>query len=430
MTTVAPSPEETAGSPARPVDTLERLTLLDVLRGFALCGVFLSNVNMWFSGRLFLPQERVQAMMAKPVNNIATYAFGFFIFGKFVTMFSFLFGAGFAIQLIRAEGRGASVVPIYARRLGAMLLIGLVHTFALWYGDILSLYAVMGLSLLLFRRCSDKSLLFWGLVLVLVFPLLFSVGERFLPLLFHSREEVAAASKEAMARSVEHNARTLADFEGGSYLTAMRASTRFLVEDFLFRWMMIPFLSVTVGKFLLGFYAGRRRLFHEPSMHLPLFRRLLVWGLVIGVIGSGFGTVMRYLSVNKIVQGPLSWRFLLPPLQEGGQLGLGMFYISALTLLFQRPAARRFLSALAPAGRMAVTNYLSQSIISVLIFYGIGLGLIGKVGPALCLALALGLFVVQMVWSRLWLSSFRFGPVEWLWRSMTYGRAQPMRSPS
>jgi uncharacterized protein len=425
---VASSPEEIAGAPARPVGTHERLTLLDVLRGFALCGVFLSNLNVWFSGRVFLPQERVQAMMAKPVNNIAAYVFGFFIFGKFVTMFSFLFGLGFAIQLIRAEGRGASIVPVYARRLGAMFIIGLVHIVALWYGDILNVYAVTGFSLLLFRRRSDRALLFWALGLILVFPLLFSTGERFLPLLFHSPEELSAASKAATERSVEHNARTLADFAGGSYLTAMRASMRFLVEDFQFRPMMIPFFAVTVGKFLLGFYAGRRRLFHEPSMHLPLFRRLLVWGLVIGVIGTGVGTVMRYLSVNKIIHGPPSWRFLLPPLQEGGMLGLGMFYIAALTLLFQRPAAQRFLLVFAPAGRMALTNYLSQSVISVLIFYGFGLGLIGKIGPALCIAMTLGLFLVQMVWSRLWLSSFRFGPAEWLWRSMTYGKAQPMRS--
>jgi uncharacterized protein len=263
--------------------------------------------------------------------------------------------------------------------------------------------------------------------MIVVFPLLFAVGERFLPLLFHSQQEIEAASKDAVAKAAARNAVWLAGFSSSSYLEAMRVNARYIVEDFLLRPNMIPFFSVTIGKFLLGFYAGRRRLFHEPERHLPFFRRLLVWGLVAGVIGGAPGIVLRYLFVHKLISGPPSWRWLLPPVQEAGMLGLGMFYVASITLLFQRPAFRRILSAFVPAGRMALTNYLSQTVISVALFYGFGLGLIGKIGPALCLAMTLGMFVIQMIWSRLWLSSFRFGPAEWLWRSMTYGRAQPMR---
>src|SRR5262249_29696077 len=145
---------------------------------------------------------------------------------------------------------------------------------------------------------SDRTLLIVGLSLILVFPLLFSVGERFLPLLFHSKEEVAAAAKAATEKATERNAEWLAGFAGRSYLGAMRVNARFIVEDFLFRPQMISFFAITMGKFLLGFYAGRRRLFHEPEKHLPLFRRLLVWGLVIGVIGGVPGVIMRYLLVH------------------------------------------------------------------------------------------------------------------------------------
>src|SRR5262245_39406754 len=118
---------------ARPIDTDERLVLLDALRGFALCGVFISNVYLWFSGRTFLPKEQLEALAANAslADTVVRYAVMILIFGKFITLFSFLFGLGFAVQMSRAEQRGASIVPIYCRRLGAMMLIGLSHLFLL-----------------------------------------------------------------------------------------------------------------------------------------------------------------------------------------------------------------------------------------------------------------------------------------------------------
>jgi uncharacterized protein len=120
-----------------------------------------------------------------------------------------------------------------------------------------------------------------------------------------------------------------------------------------------------------------------------------------------------------VVQSTILWHV--------GVLGLAAFYVAGLALLFQRPRARRFLSVLAPAGRMALTNYLSQTVISQFVYYGYGLNLIGKLGPASCLLLMFSLFWVQVLVSHLWLARFRFGPAEWVWRSLTYGKPQPMR---
>jgi uncharacterized protein len=429
MQAVAPSPTEAIDTRAGPVDTHERLVLLDVLRGFALFGVFFSNVNMWFSGRIFLPPDRGKALTASPVNTVAEYLFGFFVFGKFITIFSFLFGLGFAIQMGRAEDRGASIVPLYCRRLGAMMLIGLTHLFALWYGDVLSFYAVVGLSLLLFRKRSDRSLLFWGFGFAIVAPLLASAAERFLPLLTSSREAVAASAKAATEKFMAERASALAGFESSSYLTAIRANAVYFWEGFFIRPVMLPLTAATLGKFLLGLYAGRRRLFHEPEQNLRLFRRLLIWGLVAGVLGSSIQAVVRYLFVHKMIQGDTPWRLVMHLPQAAGFVGLAMGYVSAITLLFQRPRVRRLLLLLAPAGRMALTNYLAQTVISMLVFYGFGLGLIGKLGPLPCLAITVFVFGIQMITSRIWLSRFRFGPAEWVWRSLTYRRAQPMRLP-
>ncbi|RYZ44676.1 MAG: DUF418 domain-containing protein, partial [Myxococcaceae bacterium] len=171
-------------------------------------------------------------------------------------------------------------------------------------------------------------------------------------------------------------------------------------------------------------------IFHDVPQHLRLFRRLLGWGLVAGVIGSGSGLVLQQLMVKQVFTPetlPTWVSFAMAPLRNLGDLGFAAVYVSGITLLFQRATWQRALGLLAPVGRMALTNYLSQAVISVLFFYGYGLGFITKLGPAACVAYCLAVFCVQVAWSHLWLSRFRFGPAEWVWRSLTYGKAQPMR---
>jgi uncharacterized protein len=426
MITTLPSGEPKAPLDALPIGEPERLSLLDVLRGFALGGVFLSNVNVWFSGTAHLPKARLEALTSARVDVIFGYLFRFLVNGKMATIFSFLFGLGFAIQMSRAEERGASVVPTYARRLVVLLILGVGHMFALWYGDILSAYAIMGFALLLFRRRSDRALLTWGFALALTAPLLSQMAEKFLPMLLMGREAAEAAAKASKAEMDAMKAAALAGFESDSYVAAMRGNAIFLFGNFL-RPRVAWLYALNLGKFLLGFYAGRRRLFHEVENHVPLFRRFLFWGLAVGAPMHIGLAVLRYLRRSQVIQGEPSWGVVLGCLGEIGNLGLGLFYVSAIALLFRRPVFRRALSAFAPAGRMALTNYLSQTVIALLLFYGFGLGLMGKVGTAMALGLTAGLFAVQMLLSALWLSRFQCGPVEWLWRSLTYWRAQPLR---
>jgi uncharacterized protein len=415
---------------AQPVDGSERLVLLDALRGFALCGVFISNVFLWFSGRMYMPRAQIEAMLTNGSlpDTVARYGVMFFVFGKFITLFSFLFGLGFAVQMGRAEQRGASILPLYARRLGVLLVIGLSHWALLWHGDILSTYALVGFGLLLFRRRADKTLLIWIAVLVLVVPTIAFILQR-LPQLFGSAEVAAAAAKEAAEQTAAIKARTLEAFSGSSYVEIVKANAAFYLHEFIAPQAM--FLPALFGRFLLGLMAGRRRIFHDVSQHLSLFRKVLVWGLVVGAIGGGITLVFQQLFLRKVLNPvELPWLpLLLSVMRQAGELGLAAFYLAGFTLLFQRSTWQRLLSVLAPVGRMAMTNYLSQTVLSLLIFYGLGLGLIGKLGPAASVALCLGIFTLQIGVSHLWLARFRFGPAEWLWRSLTYGKAQPMRLP-
>ncbi|MCP3141939.1 DUF418 domain-containing protein [Pyxidicoccus xibeiensis] len=428
--TPAPSESSAPSAEPRPVDSGERLALLDTLRGFALCGVFISNVMVWFSGRVFLPREQVLAAMsnASLADTITWQAFSVLVAGKFITIFSFLFGLGFAVQMGRAEARGATITPLYVRRLGVMLVMGLAHLFLIWYGDILSTYAALGFGLLLFRGRSDRTLLISALLLAVGWGIVGVVILKFPQLMADTPEAGAAIAKAAGEKSAAIRAQTLAAYMSGSWLDATKATANFFFRDYLPLLVAITFS--TFGRFLLGLLAGRRRIFHDVPQHLRLFRRLLGWGLVAGVIGSGSGLVVQQLMLKKVFTPetlPTWVPFVTAPLRHLGELGFAAVYVAGLTLLFQRATWQRVLGLLAPVGRMALTNYLSQSIISVLFFYGYGLGFITKLGPAMCVVYCLAVFAVQVVWSHLWLSRFRFGPAEWVWRSLTYGKAQPMR---
>lgn len=415
---------------ARPVDAGERVVLLDTLRGFALCGVFMANVFLWFSGRMFSSPAQMEAAQknASWLDTAINHAFGPLISGRFITLFSFLFGLGFAVQLGRAERRGTSVIPVYTRRLGVGLGLGLAHLFLLFQGDIVSTYALLGFTLLLFYKRSDRTLLIWAAVLIFLGPVLWNTAMRLPQLL--SLPGAAEAAKAANERSAALRAQVLEAFSHGSWLDTVRVGAEYYAGD-LFK-MLSTFLPVIVGRFLLGLWAGRRRLFHDAPQHLPFFRRLLKWSLGLGLLASAVGVIAGQLFSRKIINPQeLPWLpFILGPMRHLGELGMAAAYVSTLTLLFQRDAWRRLLMVLAPVGQMALTNYLLESVLGTLLFYGYGLGLMGKLGSAAQIAVALAIFALQIVLSHLWLARFRFGPAEWVWRSLTYGKAQPLRRAS
>ena len=413
--------------PSAPVEARERVLLLDVLRGFALGGVFVSNAYMHLNGTVLLPAARAEALKAAPWDAAVGWLFDTLITGKAMALFSFLFGLGFALQLGRAEGRGASIVPLYARRLGVLFVIGLVHRLGLWYGDVLATYAVMGFVLLQFREVPPRRLLGWSLALCLLGPLAVTAVLKLVPVWASSRETVRAFAQEDLARVALIKAETLRGFQSGDYLTTARANLTYYT-DLFFRPRQVTYLLDTLGRFLLGLLAGRLLLFQDVARHRPLFRRLLGMGLVAAVVGEAVSQgVPRLLKAGRLPESfNLPWQVLQPSLHEVGVLGMACVYAAGFALLFQHTRGQRALRWLAPAGQMALTNYLSQTLISQFVFYGYGFNLIGRLPAARCIGLMTALFLVQVGLSHLWLARFRFGPAEWVWRSLTYGRRQPL----
>jgi uncharacterized protein len=415
-------------TPLEPISSRERIQLIDVLRGFALFGVLLANMA-WLSGEeVVLTEARAASLPTAAIDHFAKYLINFFVDDKANTIFAFLFGLGFAVQLIRAEERGISILPIYTRRLFWLLVFGLVHMLLLWYGDILHLYALMGFVLILFRRSSGKTLLIAGVLLaILPFSIYFS-----LPWLFAqlggAPPEAAELAAELAAATQAKEAR-LAVFSGGTYFAVIREHLRFNFSDYIKSGFMLGLAFYALGRFLLGYYVGRRRLLHDAHLHLPLFRRLLVWGLVVGIIGNAVFVWVSVVMDNKTGNEASLWAVGAAWIIDIGIPAMSLFYLSAIVLLFQRPRWQSRLLWLAPVGRMALTNYLMQTVFHLFIFYGygIGLGLIGRIGTSLCIPLSLAIFTLQILYSRWWLARFRFGPAEWLWRTLTYGARQPMR---
>ncbi|HSM59372.1 MAG TPA: DUF418 domain-containing protein, partial [Longimicrobiales bacterium] len=402
-----------------PVNPNERILTLDVLRGIALFGELAANIWVWFSGIVFrFPEYHAEIWSFSP-DALAYLFIWFFISGKAITTFSMLFGLGFAVQMMRAQARGRSIVRPHARRLAILLLFGAVHGVFLWYGDILAAYALLGFALLLFRKRRERTLLIWAGVLIVALPILLSS----VPLVIASASPEAGPDPAAqLAEMADRNGELLALFASADPAQIVRGNLSMLQLQWLSPKSL--FLVTLFGIFLLGLYAGRRRLFEHPDAHRALLRRLVIYGFPIGMAGTAVGMMLG--SIPREEAMALAWMPLaVTTAFTAGTVPFALAYIATATLLLERPAWRRPLSAFAPVGRMALTNYLAQTVICISIYYWGGL--VGRAGPLFGLILALVIFPVQMAASAWWLARFRFGPMEWLWRSLTYGRLQSMR---
>ena len=390
-----------------PVLRQERIEAIDILRGVAILGILIVNMQ------LFSMPEGL------PVAGTAERLIYFFAQEKFKALFSFLFGLGLAVQMMRAQARGAHFLPLYARRLGVLFLIGVAHFLLVWDGDILHDYALLGCVLLLFRSSSPKTLLV-GAGGLLAIPMLFYGITTYSSITGHVSPQMKEWITYENGAEDDGTSDDVSDTHSrGSYTDMITLRASELPRD------MSPDTddAYVLALFLLGLYAGRRRIFHDVSAHLPFIRRVQRWGLIIGVAGNaalaaGGSFDPSPMSVTQNV-GRLCLVVAAPALM--------LFYASTIILLTQRETWRRRLAPLAAVGRTALSNYLLQSLICTTIFYSYGLALFGKVSPSLGLLFTITIFLIQIPLSVWWLRRFQFGPIEWLWRSLTYWQRQPMR---
>jgi uncharacterized protein len=386
----------------------ERVELIDSLRGFALAGVLLAN-TMAFSLYAYLPADARLALPTAPLDRLLAPAVAVLVTGKFITLFSLLFGVGFAMNMDRAPGDPARSKR-YVRRLVVLLAIGAGHVLA-WHGDILRYYAIVGLLLLPLAAWRPRSLVLLGVVLgVFAYPLTRHLVDPLLP--------TAAARQDAYAEA-------LTAFASADWGTMLRGNQHFNVWMLLEYW---PLALVVAGRLMIGAALGKRGVLHHPERHAAFWRRLLA-----STLPAGLGLTLVVLLVDYRM-GPFAAlaepgnAIALGVLRNGAPLLLGLGYMAAFVLLRDTAPMRRLSAWLAPVGRMALTNYLLQTALGIAVFYGVGLGIGPRFGMVGVVVAATVVFGLQAALSRWWLERFRFGPTEWLWRSATYQRWQPMRA--
>jgi uncharacterized protein len=382
---------------------VQRADVLDALRGFALLGIFISHVPD-FSGYSFLTQEARHAFGHPGLDALFAEVSGFLIRGKFFSLFSLLFGIGFAVQIDSANRRSANFNRHFIRRLIALLAIGLVHA-CLWYGDILKDYAIIGLFLLLTPRWSISTLRrAIGIVLLLrlVWPMvmwgLVPTGSNTDPVVDFSSMTNAFYSTDPLA---------------------MFASNLKLVRLKALQTIYDGRAVSVLGMFLIGSLVGRLRLYQDLASNADLFRRVFRACAPFGVagnalLGSLHASTPDYPPTGRWVLEQCIFAIAVPT--------MALAYASGFALLWIR-GWQAILRAFSHAGRMALTTYVCQTLIAILLFYGIGLKWGNTIGFMQAALIAVAVFALQCVAARIWLSFFRFGPLEWLWRRATYGRA-------
>jgi uncharacterized protein len=377
-----------------PIAEAERCTALDAIRGLALLGVLLVNLHSDF--RVSLAEDLLGAPPSHRWQDRATdLAIAVLLQFKAFALFSLLFGAGLAVFGERAAARGAGPTRFLARRLHVLLALGLGHLLLVWNGDILTLYAVCGVLLLPLRRLPAAALAAAGAA-AFATPYLVPWG-----LGWPTEDTLRGLAAEA--------ARAYTAGGVGDVVAFHWHETRRLILP-----LLVAVLPRTCGLMAVGAAAWKVGAFRDPDRH-----RRLLWA--VALLGGGVGGGATLLSAFEFPTP-------LPPglLAAASSAPLALGYAAGLLLALRSPAAARAAAPFAAAGQMALTNYLAQSVVLSLLFYGYGLGLYGRLGSAAAAGVGLALYAAQVAFSCAWLRRYRFGPVEWVWRSLTYGRGQPM----
>jgi uncharacterized protein len=392
-----------------PIDPQSRLSSVDAVRGFALFGVLL--VNMYNFGA---NSPEWTGMIDRIFLTVLHTMFE----TKSWRLFACLFGFGFALQMFKVNTQAAGSIWFYIRRLVILFIIGMGH--ALFYdGDILMKYAALGLILVAFRKLKKRTLLILAFVLLAAFP----VGNAIVSL----SDDNPFANSEEMLSLAERR-------DGHPYLgslTDIFVANADTIPPHIWSNLHNPESSLAIfAMFLLGLYVGRSRFLQDAPKHLPAIRKVCGWGIGIGVmsaiaewlLGQYYGyAVFRENTASVEIQ------FLGDILFAYGSTALALGYGAGIVLLAQERKWKPVLRPLENLGRMGLTVYLSGTMMFTILFYGYGFSQLFLIGPARVTAYAVLFFAIQVIFCTWWLRRFRFGPMEWGWRSLTYWKIQPLR---
>ncbi len=410
-----------------PVKQTEREIFMDVLRGFAILGIFIANLNS-FSFYDPTYTGRSPYLLPKADHSMA-FLHHMLIEGKFYSIFSLLFGWGIALQFKRAAAAGVNALPTIRRRLFFMLLLGAVHLL-IWPGDIVFFYALVGFLLIPLRKFSNKMLLITGIILVLSPILLYWLKMTWIELNYPA-EKLRQAGNWTNDRLLPQfqNVRSREDFEKILDDLTWWDFLKNNLSGFFHRYSYLLFVSrvpKVLGMFLIGYVVGRSDFFKNLVQYKKIVYAVIIGGLLIGLPANYF--LAQQMENHMQDYFELKDNGLRQTIYYAlGVAPLAMAYVGLFMLAFKTNAGNKVMPLLAPAGKMAFSNYIIQSLIGNFVFFSSGLGYMWKVGPVYYTLFGIAIFILQVILSTIWLKYFNYGPIEWLWRSATYKKWQPMK---
>ena len=407
---------ENGATAAGPVGERERIIELDVLRGVALFGVLLMNFVGFTGAHVLATEAQLATLPTAAIDEPLYFGVRWLVGDKANTMFATLFGLGFYLQMKRGEGRPGFEAR-YRRRLFWLLVFGWLNAIFLWIWDILNLYALAGFALLAMRGWRTRSLVLFGCIAALYSDKLQewwtgAIGLTLIPDSLYSNAAV-----------LERQAVVL----GGDYPAIVATFWHWTAVEWLAGGMMAAWVVYALGRFALGAAIGRSGILDDIPGYLPLLKRIAFIALPLGV---ALGFVLQLVILEVLTFGALEWpKALAESLRSPAALVLAAGYSAGIVVALHTAIGKRLFAPFAPVGRMALTNYLAQGFIYAFVLFGVGpgLGLAGRVGTSSVIAICVAFFAAQVAFSHWWLARYRFGPMEWLWRTLTYGERPAMR---
>ena len=387
-----------------------RIEVIDVLRGFTLLGIALVHFpEQYYAGMIPEKYHAVNSI----ADNIVQGFVGILISGKFFMIFSFLFGLSFFLQLNKSDG-SAQFLLRFTWRLIVLFLIGFVHHLH-YRGDILTIYAMLGVGLLFCYRLPDKILLIVALALVFDLP---AMVTRAIDVINPAIEQTSFMNQDQ--KKLETYYETV---KSGTYVSILKANLHEFKGKYEFQ-VVSGRIYVTMGLFLLGLYAGRKSIFENVGFFRKLIRYSLwsILGCILFAVSVFGGLELAGIKTPQ----PLQW-LVGGTVMDVFNAALASIYVGLVVTLFQKDKWKSRLMNFYEVGRMGLTIYLMQALFGIFVFFSIGFGLLGDIGAALSALIGLVVFFFQIIFAKWWLKRFQYGPVEWLWRSLTYLKIQPLR---
>jgi uncharacterized protein len=385
-----------------PIEQKERIVVVDVLRGFALFGVLLGNFSSMLTNNV--PQSIIDAH-ATGIDTFLNKLHDIFIENKFMCLFSILFGYGFGVIMERLKKKNINPTPFFLRRMLWLFVFGCVNL-AFWNGDILHIYALTGVFLLFFKKQSNRSVLLFSIFFLFVLPTVIRRSQHY----FFN----ISADFDAIVNNYYHA------YKSGSLKDVVAINYKTYPSEWINTWIEWRDMSETLGRFLLGYYILRRQLLINLDENILLIKK--VWGYTFAVTVLYF--VLVLLNDEKVISTP---SFILYPFFKTGILFTTLFYATSLIQLYYKKRLSWLMQAFRNLGCMTLTNYLTETIVYVIIFYGIGFGLLGDFSFRIIWLCSFVVYFLQAIFSKWWLSKYNYGPVEWIWRQLTYRQRFQLR---